>query len=216
MIRSWLRSTLVGGAHAPTEVDAQEEQKCPGIARALKRILSNDDRPEVLDLGQFSRSAAVYLAHRGARVSVEDFAPPPPTPERAKGEKPSPLPPISIPQPDRKFDLVLAWEHGDFVGPDRLMEFGSELRRVMIPGGWLVLFAQDDPRGKEVRPDRPGCYRLAADDRVVRSESGGPARPRWIHTNRALERALSPLSVQSIKLQRNRIREFLIQKPKSD
>jgi SAM-dependent methyltransferase len=190
------------------------------MARALKRILSKKEQPEVLDLGQFSRSAAVYLAQRGARVYVEDFVPPPPSPKRRKPNggdgRPVPKKPLVIPQPDRKFDLVLAWEHGDFVPPDRLKDFAAELARVLVPGGWLVMYAQDNPGAGSEHTDPPACYRLLADDRFVRSATAAPAQRRWTHPNRAIERALAPLSVQSIHLQGNRIREFLVRKPEAD
>ena len=195
----------------PATVGA-DEQSCPGMALALNRILKQRERPEVLDLGQFSRSAAIYVASRGARVCIEDFEAPPPTPRLKPGAKSIEKPAISIPQPDRKFDLVLAWEHADFVPPDRLGDFAAELSRVMVPGGWLIMFAEDGPGVRRSRPDRPACYRLTADDRIVRSPTTGPERPRWNHPNRAIERALAPMTVQSIQLQRNRIREFLVQK----
>ena len=192
---------------------AAQEQSCPGMALALRRILKQGERPEVLDLGQFSRSAAIYVASRGARVCIEDFKPPPPTPRLKPGAKSIDKPAISIPQPDQKFDLVLAWEHADFVPPDRLGDFARELSRVMLPGGWLILFAEDRPGAKGSRPDQPASYGLTADDRIVRSPTSGLVRPRWAHPNRAIERALSPMTVQSIQLQRNRIREFLVHKP---
>jgi hypothetical protein len=208
----WLQSGQAV-ANRVTPAIAADEQSCPGMARALKRILKDRERPEVLDLGQFSRSAAIYLAGRGARVCIEDFEPPPPTPRLKPGATSLDKPPISIPQPDAKFDLVLGWEHVDFVPPDRLGDFAAELSRVMVPGGWLILFAEDRPGGKGSRIDQQACYRLTSDDRIVRSVTAGPARPRWGHPNRALERALSPMVVQSIQLQRNRIREFLVHKP---
>jgi SAM-dependent methyltransferase len=190
------------------------------MARALKRILSSKEQPMVLDLGQFSRSAALYLAQRGARVHVESFEPPPPTPPKKKkknGERPEPvvLQPVVIPQPDRTFDLVLAWEHCDFMPPDRLPDFAAEITRVLAPGGWLLMYSWDEPGAVGAEPAPPGCYRLEADDRMVRSTADGPRRPRWTHSNRALERAMTPLSVQAIYLQRNRIREFLLRKSES-
>jgi len=210
----WLQSGQAL-AHDVSVIFAENEQSCPGMARALKRILQPGSQPEVLDLGQFSRSAALYLASRGARVAIEDFEPPPPTPRLKPGAKSVDKPAIKISQPDRKFDLVLGWEHVDFVPPDRLADVTAELSRVMLPGAWLILFAEDRPVARESRPDHQWCYRLTADDRVVRSPGAGPERPRWPHANRAIERALSPLRVQSIQLQRNRIREFLVQKPET-
>ena len=197
---------------------ARETQSCPGMARALEKILGQHEQPEILDLGQPSGSAAVYLAGRGARVLVEDFQPPALRPPREPGsdELPVPPPPIEIPHPDEKFDLVLAWEHWDFVPPDRLAEFAAEVRRVLAPGGWLVLFAQDSAPAEGARSDRSGSYRLTADDRIERLPGRGPARPRWAHPNRAIEQALSPLSIQAIHLQRNRMREFLVRKPAAD
>lgn len=216
----WLQSGHTREATRGVAAAQAYEQTCPGMARALKRILSKKEQPEVLDLGQFSRSAAVYLAQRGARVYVEDFVPPPPSPKRRKpngGEgRPVAKKPLVIPQPDRKFDLVLAWEHGDFVPPDRLKDFAAELARVLVPGGWLLMYAQDNPGAGSEHTDPPACYRLLADDRFMRSATAAPAQRRWTHPNRAIERALAPLSVQSIHLQRNRIREFLVRKPEAD
>lgn len=200
-------------------VEAETEQACPGMSRALRGILKRKEKPEVLDLGQHSRSAALYLAERGARVHIDDFQPPPAPPrdgERKPGGSKAPqpaVPPVAIRQPDRKFDLVLAWEHGDFVSPERLREFAAEVARVLAPGGWLVMYAQDDPGAPAGRQEQPACYRLTGEDRLVRTPSAGPARQRWVHPNRSLERALAPLTVQSIHLQRNRIREILVRKP---
>jgi SAM-dependent methyltransferase len=216
----WLQSGHAREATRGVAATSAHEQTCPGMARALKRILSKREQPEVLDLGQFSRSAAVYLAQRGARVYVENFEAPPPSPKRRKanGDKrvSEPKKPLVIPQPDRKFDLVLAWEHGDFVPPDRLKDFAAEIARVLVPGGWLLLYAKDNPGAGGNHTDPPACYRLLGDDRFVRSSTTAPARRRWTHPNRAIERALAPLAVQSIHLQRNRIREFLVRKPDAD
>jgi SAM-dependent methyltransferase len=213
----WLQSGHARKATGRVATAPAHEQTCPGLARALKRILSKKEQPEVLDLGQFSRSAAVYLAQRGARVFVENFEPPPPTPKRKKrnGDKSGPVAkkPLVIPQPDRKFDLVLAWEHGDFVPPERLKDFAAEIARVLVPGGWLLMYAQDNPSAGSDHTDPPASYRLVADDRFMRTATAAPAQRRWTHPNRAIERALAPLTVQSIHLQRNRIREFLVRKP---
>ena len=185
----WLESvSAVAGSGSAAEQVQQQEQACPGMARALKRILMKEaGQPEVLDLGQFSRAAAIYLASRGARVYVEDFEPPPDIPRLKAVDQglPEPRPPIKIPQPDAKFDLVLAWEHGDFVPPNRLAEFYAELARVMVPGGWLVMYAEDRPGTRGSRPDQRACYRLTADDRLVRSPTSGPTLPRWVYPNRS-------------------------------
>jgi len=212
------RQSAAGSVTAKQGVNGEpvEEQACPGMARALKRVLSKEDQPEVLDLGQFSRSAAVYLATRGARVTVDNFAPPAPRPKKTKGESESPpAESLVLSHEDRKFDLVLAWEHGDFCSPDRLSELATEVERVLAPGGWLLLYARDTPSNEAPVTDRPACYKLMADDKMQRVDVEGPERDRWTHPNRAIERALSPLAVQSIHLQRNRVREILVRKPET-
>jgi cyclopropane fatty-acyl-phospholipid synthase-like methyltransferase len=182
------------------------------MARALERILHREPSPEILDLGQACGATAVYLAGRGARVSVEEFQPPRSEPV---AHDPRQLPEVErlvLDQPDEKFDLVLAWEHFDFVPPNRLDEFVSEIWRVMANDGWLLLFALDgSPSPKS--EGRPASYRVTADDRLVREAAQGPLRPRWSHHNRAIHQALAPLSVASVTLRRNRVREFLIHKP---
>jgi len=214
----WIQSQESNGRRRDVGTSDADEQKCPGMATVLKRVLSKKEQPEVLDLGQFSRSAAVYVAGRGAKVHVDDFVPPPPKPKKKKnGEQREAsavaVQPVVIPHPDQAFDLVLAWEHPDFVPPDRLQEFYAEVTRVLVPGGWLLMYARDDPKAPAADLARPACYRLTGDDRLSRTIADGPERPRWSHPNRAIERALSPLAVQSIHLQRNRMREFLARKP---
>jgi len=192
--------------------DAACEQASPGMARALERILHRQPSPEILDLGQACGATAVYLAGRGARVSVEEFEPPSAGPVIHDASRIPDVGRLRLDQPDEKFDLVLAWEHFDFVPPDRLDEFVSEIWRVMAEDAWLLLFALDGSPS----PRSQGCsasYRVTADDRLVREPGRGPLRPRWSHHNRAIHQALAPLSVASVTLRRNRIREFLIHKP---
>jgi SAM-dependent methyltransferase len=210
-VLGWLKSakeSRVGG-----EDRAPVEQSCPGIARVLGALFASGKQPEVLDLGQLSGTPALYLADRGARLSVERFEPPAAAERRAGAEPPVEPEPLRIPQPDGRFDLVLAWEHCDFVPPDRFEEFTAELRRVMAPGAWLVLLSRDRSSREGAEPDRPASYRLAADDRMLRAPSPGPPRPRWAYPNRVIERALAPLAVQGIHLLGDRMREFVARKP---
>jgi SAM-dependent methyltransferase len=179
---------------SPPPADARS---CPGLARVLDRALRGE-RPSILDLGPTCGDSAVYLADRGARVSVEEFDPPAA---------------IRFDQRDGVFDVVLLWEAIDFVPGDRLQELGSEIRRVLAPGGRvLMLSIQDPPR--EGRPHRrPPRYRILADDRVGREPVDGPAITRHGHATRDLERALAPLHNEGIHLQRDRMRELIFARP---
>lgn len=212
----WRRDPASTAGRPPAARPSGESaQSCASLGRALERVLKGE-QARILDLGPFCGESAVYLAGRGARVSVEQFEAPPPQPPRdpqeSPDEEPPPLPPLRIDQEDGIFDLVLAWEHTDFVPPERLRDFGSELRRVLAEGGYALLFARNSPADDDSAWTRPGRYRVIADDRLVREEGTGPARARWVHPTREIERALAPLAIQGLHLQRNQVREFLAQK----
>jgi hypothetical protein len=182
----------------------------------LKKILEQE-KARILDLGPLCGDTVVQLAKRGARVSVETFEPPPPPPPpdpRKPDRKPPPAPPLGFDQPDGAFDLVLAWECVDFVPPERLAEFGAEIHRVLAEGGYALLLARNASSEKDEDRTwrRLGCFRLLEEDQLVRETGESPVRKRWVHPNREIERALAPLSIQGIHLQRNQVREFLARK----
>jgi hypothetical protein len=210
--RVWSRAT----AHAapPAEEEA-ERQACPGLKRALERALRAEAKPHVLDLGPLCGPTAMWLADRGARVCVEDLDLPAEPAPAADGEAVAP-PPLRIAQPDGKYHLVLAWEHFDFLPPARLPELTAEIVRLLAPGGWLVLYSRDKagPGAPAAQgTDRRSAFRLVADDAIVRQAVAGDPSPRFIHSTGVLERALAPLKVQGIHLQRDRTREFVALKP---
>jgi SAM-dependent methyltransferase len=180
------------------------------MTRVIERVF-RQEKPRVLDLGPFSGDTAIYLADRGARVSVTEFVPPLPTPapEAGSSVEPAPPPALHIDEPDASFDLVLVWEWLDFTPPDRLGDFAAELRRILAGGGWLLLFALNDPSVKDPAMRKPGRYRLVEENRLLRTPFEEVARRRWTHPTREIERALEPLSIQGIHLQRSQMREFL-------
>jgi len=202
------RSAPSGEDRAPEGADV-EGQACPSLGKALERTFRLD-HPSILDLGPMSGPTVTRLAGRGARVTVDDFEPPPPSvaDEGDDAEDVGPAP-LRLEHPDAAFDLVLVWEHVDFVPPDRLEEFFSEVRRVLAEDGWLLMFslAKTQPRA-----GRPARYRVLADDRIVREITERPELRRWVHPTRTIERALRGFSVQRIHLQRNQLREILATK----
>ena len=178
---------------------------CESLAGVLARIFQKSS-PEVLDLGPMCGETVEHLAKRGARVHVEAFEPPPPTPPRKPGESPPDVAPLRLALPDRKFHLVLAWEQGDFVPPELLEDFGSELKRVLRDGGRLFLFSLMKPASGA---EPPAKYRLLADGKVVREVTHGRRRRRWAHSTREIERSLQGFSIESVHLQPNQMREFV-------
>ena len=184
---------------------ARAGQPCGILGRAIARAF-RDGKPDVLMLGPMCGESAVFLAGRGARVHVDEVELPEPIPKRQPNDGPIPLIAVAINHPTAAYDLVLAWEILDFVPPDRLYEFGSELVRLLKVGGQLIIFAHQKPPSDRGALSR---YRLLADDLVVREEPSDPALRRYVHPNREIERAITGLSVQNIHLQRNQMREIL-------
>jgi hypothetical protein len=197
-----------GAQPAAAGASAASAQPCGGLGRAVARAF-RQDKPQILHIGPLCGESVVYLAGRGAKVHVDEIDVPAPIPERKPGESAAAVAPFHIDLPSGLFDLVLAWEFFDFVPPDRLQEFGAEVARVIRVGGQLLVFAHQKPPADHAVIPR---YRVLADDLIVREEPAGPARRRYTHANRDLERALAGLSVQGIQLQRNQLREILASK----
>ena len=217
----WSREDTSTGlfARPDQESSGDEGQKCPGLAKILEKVL-REDKTEILDLGPFCGATAVYLADRGARVSVAELEVPAPLPKppskpapgkSLKAEGPAePPPPIRLGHPDGKFHLVLLWEVADFVPSERLPELGAEIHRVLVDGGWALLLSVSDAPTEGHAARRPPRYRVIQDDLVAREPNDGPSMKRYGHNPRQVERALAPLAVQGIHLQRNQIREFML------
>lgn len=183
-------------------------QPCGSLARVLARAF-REEKPEILDLGRLCGESAVYFAGRGSRIHIEPFEPPPPIPARKPGEPAVEVEPFRLDAEDRSFHLVLAWETVDFVPPERLAEYGQEIRRVLREGGWLFLLAHQKPDADREPIPR---YRILADDLLVREVFDDTLHARWSHANREIEKALAGLSVQGIHLQRSGLREIVAQK----
>lgn len=190
---------------------APSGQPCASLARLLARVY-REPKPEILDLGPLYGDSATYFAGRGARLFVEGFEPPQPKPERRPGETYEEPPRFKMEHhPTGKFHLVLAWESLDFVPADRLLDVGQEIARVTRDGGHLLLFSSQKVTAELEIPPR---YRMLADDLIVREDAPGlPARRRYAHPNREIERALVGMSVQGIHLQRSQMREIVVLKP---
>jgi len=172
--------------------------RCSGLEKALHFVMRRE-HPDVLDLGPMCGATVTFLAGLGARVTVEDFEPA--TLPRRKNERP-----LRIDRPNASFDLILAWEHIDFMPPERLEEFARELRRLLTADGWMFLFsraAAGRPFGRRAR------FRVMERNMVAREPLDEAPRSRWVHSSRAIEKALGGFLIEGIHLRRNQIREVV-------
>ena len=193
---------------------SREHLVCKGLYQVLEKVFL-EPKPEVLNMGPLCGDTVAYLGGKGSRVHVGEFSPPRPMPARVAGKPPPTPAPVALPHDDQSFHLVLAWDLVDFVPPECLPGFGSELGRILKPGGRLFLFSQANQARTSPAPakdevfDTPGRFRILDPSHVrLEKDEGGSRRRRWIHPNRDIERALKGLSVQGIHLLRNQLREF--------
>ena len=209
----WRQTTGTTGPAESHAVDpsADTTQPCPTLGRALAAVFKIE-RPQVLDFGPMCGDSVVYLADRGAKVRVEELVFPP-AEAPADADDAPPRRAFRIDLEDESFDLILAWEHCDYVPPERLDEFGAELHRLLRPGGWLLLFSLNRAPGEGGSGERPSRYRIVGDDRVSREPTNEAVRRRWHYPTRRIEQAVAPLSIQTLHLQRTQMREFLCLKP---
>lgn len=195
----------VGASPTGAVTESPDAVRSPGLAKVLDRVFRGE-RVRVLDLGPTFGTSIIELAGRGAAVAVDDFAPPPVPPAPGAADESDPPPPWSLDHPDASFDLVLLWERLDYVPPQRLREFGQEIRRVLKVGGWLLSLTSSR---KEPERSSPARIRILDDGHVLREPSDEPERPRWAHPNREIERAFDGLSIQGVHLQRDGTREIV-------
>ena len=98
--------------------------------------------------------------------------------------------------------------------PARLDEFACELRRLLAPEGWLLLFSLNREPLAEAGERVPSRFRVVEEGRVVRERREGAPRTRRHYPTRRLESALAPLEIRKLHLQRDQLREFLAHKPR--
>ena len=140
-------------------------------------------------------------------MRVEEWTPPVEGSPDADPTDPESLPPpFALDYADEAFDLVLVWEHLDFVDKARLGEVGAELGRIVAPGGWLFVLAHMRPDSPDHGPAR---YRLDTDDGLILDGRSPAPATRQVHANRDLERALAGFSIDKLHLQRSQIREMV-------
>jgi hypothetical protein len=147
---------------APAPADAEPESvegAAPGVA-ALLRGVSEDRSHAVLDLGPASdRSLRVYSRYarwiRFADLLGEAWRP------RAQGS-PAGLLKTVLPQPERPYDLVFAWDIMDRLFPDDRPRLVEWLADITAPDTRLHVLV----RASEAAPMRPLRFSLIDIDRI--------------------------------------------------
>jgi 2-polyprenyl-6-hydroxyphenyl methylase/3-demethylubiquinone-9 3-methyltransferase len=165
-----------------------DDPRVRGILEALGPIRGR----RVLDLGCGKGRFGRILAGRGARVVGLDVS----AAMLASGER-SGLDRVQgsagrLPFRDASFDAAIAVEVFEHLAPRAVEEACDELRRVIRPGGWLVLVDKNALAMNARRPWLPAAAVKWIDERRGRwmYPPGGPVRERWFRPL-AMKRRLS-------------------------
>jgi hypothetical protein len=135
----------------------------PGLIETLSKGVSASR--DVLDLGSVSPESVQFFGRRGSRLTIADL---------------SPTSDLTIPCVDERvrFDLVLAWDVLNYLGPDRLTRLMGRLEPRFRPGTMLhALIAT----GREIDAQPPRYRIKGARTFVSEPVSGSRVRaPRYL------------------------------------
>lgn len=207
---SWLEKLR---SRAPREVETDEpetstpapvERRSPGLA-ALFALLKEDGRHSILDLGPAGDRHLRLLGRFARQIRFAGLLPePPPADEWAAALR------ALAPHPTQPYDVVLAWDVLDRLGPHDRTALIERLALVTAPGARLyaVVDATGAPTSRPVRSTIVGLDRVS----VEPIGPAAPARPQILpaHT----EAVLAPFDITHAFMLRVGLREYVAVKPR--
>jgi hypothetical protein len=180
------------------------------LADLLKR--RSADRPwRVLDLGPASNHNLAWFAAHGATYTVESLYGTI-VPCRMGGRLDAgcmrTLPDLLTYAPGTHFDVVLAWDLFDFLGPSGVNVLGERLAPCC--DARTLVHAAVSREGRV--PPRPGHWEMV-DERSIRlTPAEGPLLGTVRFTDASLVRALGPFRVHKSYLLQNGLQEYLFER----
>jgi hypothetical protein len=179
------------------------ERASPGLA-ALFAALSQDGRHSVLDLGSATGRSLRLLGRFARQIRFMGLIP-----ESSGGDSLVSALRALPPNPDRPYDVVLAWDVLDRIDPEDRSPVVARLVELTAPGARLYVVVHSD----EALARRPVRLRLVDLDRVSQEPAGPPelAHPQLLPAQ--LERLLAPFEVVNAFMLRVGVREYVALKP---
>jgi len=188
-----------GGDTAPPTAGATRDRASPGLATYFQGVPEGTGLA-LLDLGLASDTQLKVYGRFARRARFAGLLPDPPLGERWTEALES-LPP----NPDRPYDLVLAWDVLDRIGPEARPRLVQRLAELTAPGARLFTVVNLSG-GATVEKLRFS----ALDEQHVREQVVGPPLPSYGHLLPAqLERLLRPFEVVHAYTLRSGLREYV-------
>jgi len=167
------------------EASAAFERASPGLA-ALFGVMKPERAHSILDLGEASRRHLAVLSPYARQIRFAGLVPTPPAGDalRVALER---LPPNA----DHPYDIVLAWDVLDRLGPPDRKALLERVTKLTAPGARL--YASVDTSGAEtIQPVR---WTLVSVDRISQEPVGAPERAKPVLLPAQAERMLDPFKV---------------------
>ena len=176
----------------------------------LLRRRQADRRWRVLDLGEATNGNMLFFTNRGATYVVEalyDTTAPCRQGGRFDATSMRSLPNLLTYPPGTSFDVVLAWDLLDYLGPAGLAVLGERLAPCCHPR--TLLHAVVAREGK--LPPHPAHWELVDEQTIRQRPAGGPQVNPARLTDASLQRALGSFRVHRSYLLQNGQQEFLLE-----
>jgi Methyltransferase domain len=197
-----IRRARPPGSAAPEGAEQESlERASPGLAALFDR-LSDDGRHALLDLGPAEGHQLRLLGRFGRQIRFAGIIPlltPAPWSEVIAS---------LAPNPGLPYDVVLAWDVLDRVGPEEREGLIARLADITAPGA--LLYAVVDASGSVTT--RPLSFTLVELGRVRQRPAGPPAPAREPILPAQVERALQPFGVIHAFTLRSGLREYVARK----
>jgi hypothetical protein len=182
---------------------APVERTSPGLA-VLFEALQKDPAHGLLDLGLANNEHLAFFGRLAQQVRFAGLVPVPPSGEDFIAALDS-IPPDR----ERPFDVVLAWDVFDRIGPDERTALVRRLDHVTAPGARLYAVVEST----DASTTRPLRHTIVEVGRVRQEPVGPsePARPQLLPLQ--VERMLAPFEIIHAFSLRAGLREYVALKP---
>lgn len=196
----FLRRRGVAAADAEAQRTRQRSLAFPALLSAFA-----ERSPSVLDLGAANPANLDFFGQRGAQLTIADFhrsmlplvanAP-------SKAELFRKLLPYDA---STRFDVVLAWDVLNYLGPEEIGYLTDSLARFFRPGTLIHALVVAD---REM-PPAPSLYRILGETELLCERRPGRSRPSPRYLEPALLKLMPGIAVESRYQLRNGMHEYV-------
>jgi len=191
-----------GVAAVPAE-DHRVRQRSLALGRLVSGL--SEQSPRVLDLGAANPANLEFFAERGAQLTIADFHRSLLPLSSNAPSKPELFRKLLPYDPATRFDVVLAWDLLNYLGPEEIGYLTDSLSRFFRPGTMIHALVVSD---REM-PPAPSLYRILGETELLCERRPGRSRPSPRYLEPALLKLMPGIAVESRYQLRNGTLEYV-------